>query len=212
MKNVQLKTTEITANTTLAVKEVNAETAKRLAEYAAATRNILLKLEQQRDLYKEETATISAISKKTNERVININDAVVDIRDVNYTADIMIIDATTNRVLANITNMANIVEATYEKEITATLKEPDAYAYEQKYNATSVVMREVAAAYDTAYTKISGKGFNAGDINHLEWSDFFSNHPSSKLHMDLSQPTRLYLDPTQASNHDANMQSNSNDL
>ena len=79
LKNVQLKTTEITANTTLAVKEVNAETAKSLAEYAASTRNIVLELEQQRDLYKkEETATISAISKKTNEMVINIKDAVVD--------------------------------------------------------------------------------------------------------------------------------------
>ena len=107
LKNVQLKTTEITANTTLAVKEVNAETAKSLAEYAAATRNILLKLEQQRDLYKEETATISAISKKTNEMVINIKDAVVDIIDTNYTGDIMKIDAMTNKMLANITNKAN---------------------------------------------------------------------------------------------------------
>ena len=75
-------------------------------------------------------------------------------------------------MLANITNKANIEAATYEKEIMGTLSKADAYAYEQKYNATSVVMREVAAAYDTAYTKISGKGFNAGDINHLEWSDF----------------------------------------
>lgn len=212
LKNVQLKTTEITANTTLAVKEVNAETAKSLAEYAASTRNIILELEQQRDLYKEETATISAISKKTNEMEINIKDAVVDIIDANYTGDIMKIDAMTRKMLANVTNKAKIEEATFEKEITSTLSNADAYAYEQKYNATSVAMKDVAAAYDTAYTKISGKGFNAGDINHLEWSDFFSNHPSSKLHMDLSQPTRLYLDSTQASNHDANMQSNSNDL
>ena len=212
MKNVQLKTTEITANTTLAVKEVNAETAKSLAEYAASTRNIVLELEQQRDLYNEETATISAISKKTNEMEISIKDAVVDIIDANYTGDIMKIDATTRKMLANVTNKAKIEEATFEKEITSTLSNADAYAYEQKYNATSVAMKDVAAAYDTAYTKISGKGFNAGDINHLEWSDFFSNHPSSKLHMDLSQPTRLYLDSTQASNHDANMQSNSNDL
>ena len=143
--------------------------------------------------------------------IINIKDAVVDIIDANYTGDIMKIDASTKKCW-QISPIRQTLKQQHMRRRSGTLSEADAYAYEQKYNATSVVMKDVAAVYDTAYTKISGKGFNAGDINHLEWSDFFSNHPSSKLHMDLSQPTRLYLDPTQASNHDANMQSNSNDL
>ena len=109
-------------------------------------------------------------------------------------------------------NAAEVAKAKVEKIIANTNSVADAKAYKAKHNATAIAMKKTAAAYGTAYTKVKTKGFLASDINHLEWAEFFSKHPSSKIHMDLSQPSKLYLDPTQASNHDANMQSNSNDL
>lgn len=212
LKNVQLLTTEIRANTTLAVKKVNAETAKFLAEYAASTRNIILKLKQERDVYLENTKTIVSKNSKLYDIKINVADAKIDIIDANYTGDIMAIEANTAKQLANITNNALIAKAKVEKEIANTISLANASAYVAKHNATATTMKNAASAYKKAYTQISNKGFVASDINHLEWADFFSNHPSSNLHMDLSQPSKLYLDATQSSNHDANMKSNSNDL
>ena len=212
LKNVQLLTTEIRANTTLAVKKVNAETAKTLAEYAASTRNIMLKLKQERDVYLENTKTIISQTSKRYDINISVADAKIDIIDANYTGDIMEIEANTAKQLANITNRALIEKAKVEKDISNTMSLADASAYVAKHNATATTLKNLASAYKNAYTKISNKGFVASDINHLEWTDFFSNHPSSNLHMDLSQPSKLYLDATQSSNHDANMQSNSNDL
>ena len=212
LKNVQLLTTEIKANTTLAVKEVNAETSKQLAEYAAGTRNKVLLLKQERDIYKEQTETVKETATNNYDLLINIEDAKIAIIDANYTGEIMKIEAVTAKKLANITNAAEVAKAKVEKIIANTNSVADAKAYKAKHNATAIAMKKTAAAYGTAYTKVKTKGFLASDINHLEWAEFFSKHPSSKIHMDLSQPSKLYLDPTQASNHDANMQSNSNDL
>ena len=209
---MQLLTTEIKANTTLAVKEVNAETSKQLAEYAAGTRNKVLLLKQQRDVYKEKTETVKQTATNNYDLLINVEDAKIAIIDANYTGEIMKIEAVTAKKLANITNAAEVAKAKVEKIIANTNSVADAKAYKAKHNATAIAMKKTAAAYGTAYTKVKTKGFLASDINHLEWAEFFSKHPSSKIHMDLSQPSKLYLDPTQASNHDANMQSNSNDL
>ena len=79
LKNVQLLTTEIKANTTLAVKEVNAETSKQLAEYAAGTRNKVLLLKQERDIYKEQTETVKETATNNYDLLINIEDAKIEV-------------------------------------------------------------------------------------------------------------------------------------
>ena len=209
LKQTQLLTTEIEANTSLAVKQVTSRTSKLITEYDVATTNQILKKDMELALLQEATSATVESRKASNEGAIQVIDAETEVILANKTAEIKIIQAKTDKLVVNITNAENQVKAEYSKMISETKATAIAKAFETTRNATSEAKKRLASAYSTAYSTLAAQTFAASDINHLEWASFFSAHPADKLHMDLSQPAALYLDDQQSANHDANMRSRS---
>ena len=208
-----MTTTKIAAETELAGKKEEANTEKMVAQYLAETRNMVLKKQQELELSKQETMTLTQKQNKVNEKEILVKDAETDALVANATGAVDITKATTAKMLMEITAAAAKKEAVDQKSITAIKSVAAATAFATKSNGTSVAKIAEANALSIGYTNmVSETSFAANDINHLEWTDFFAKHPSKKMHMDLSQPNALYLDAQQAANANANMQSSHDTL
>ena len=137
LKQTQLLTTEIEANTSLAVKQVTSRTSKLITEYDVATTNLILKKDMELALLQEATSATVESRKASNEGAIQVIDAETEVILANKTAEIKLIQAKTDKLVVNITNAENQVKAEYSKMISETKATSIAKAFETTRNATS---------------------------------------------------------------------------